>query len=241
MRQTRFRSFCLVGLFTFAMTMIFVPGPGGRAAAASDCENGTVASYLGTTCTLEPATYRWTSYSCTSTPSSICARLGNNGSEINIRRDPRGPRTLLVGGTDRWNVTAGQSVDIVIRGEVSGATGNLTWPHFRGRRGQTGDGSEENITTVYCGENCISGAGVSRILCTAGSPEENCNQQEKIAPYMKAAAKFRVASADHPYPFSIEVKMNGGTSGTASLHSLGLHIADTGGGGGGGRARRRPF
>jgi hypothetical protein len=215
-----------------------------RDSFASECEPGTVASYLGTTCALPPAVYRWLSYECTSTPSNICNRLGKNGEEIHIRRDPNGPNTLLVGGTDRWNVKAGESIHVVIRGNVYGATGNNTWPHFHQQRASTGDGYEENITKVDCGENCIQGDGSSAFRCDASSPEENCSEQHRIAPYMHNVSRFRPASADSPYPFTIEVKMSGGTNGTASLRSLGLHISAIGQGGfnrGGFQGRRRPF
>jgi hypothetical protein len=61
---------------------------------------------------------------------------------------------------------------------------------------------------------------------------------------MHNVSRFRPASADSPYPFTIEVKMSGGTNGTASLRSLGLHISAIGQGGfnrGGFQGRRRPF
>ena len=211
------------------------------------CEPGTVASYMGHTCALPPAVYHWISYECTSTPSKICDRLGEHGVEIHMRRDPNGPNTLLVGGTDRWNVKAGESIHIIIRGTVYGATGNLTWPHFHSERAATGDGYSENITKVDCGENCTQGDGSSNFRCDASASEENCMEQRRIAPYQHAISKFRAASPDNPYPFRIEVKMSGGTNGTASLRSLGLHISaiPEGGGQGGGRfgqqRRRRPF
>jgi hypothetical protein len=212
--------------------------------SASECEPGTIASYMGTTCALPPAVYRWVSYECTSTPSSICNRLGKNGEEIHVRRDPNGPNTLLVGGTDRWNVKAGESIHVVIRGTVYGASGNITWPHFHQQRASTGDGYEENVTKVDCGENCIGGNdGSSAFRCDASSPDENCNEQHRIAAYMHNAARFQPAPPDKPYPFTIEVKMSGGTNGTASLRSLGLHISAVGQGGGnrGFQGRRRPF
>ncbi|MBZ5720794.1 MAG: hypothetical protein LAO03_10480 [Acidobacteriia bacterium] len=245
MRELRPRFCGLAGLLVFGL-MVF--GVQNRAQASPPdregeiCEVGTVASYIGTTCALPPAVYHWISYSCTSTPSKICDRLGRNGSEIHMRRDPNGPNTLLLGGTDKWNVKAGESVNIMIRGTVYGATGNLTWPHFHEQRAATGDGFEENITTVECGENCISGQGMSAFRCDAGSPEENCVEQHRIAPYQRGRAEFREASPDNPYPFSIEIKLNGGTNGSASLRSLGLHISAFGGGQGRyGRGRRRPF
>jgi hypothetical protein len=230
MRERKPRCFVLAGLFVFGLVVFGTQDraqalPAGGESFGAICEPGTVASYIGTTCALPPAVYRWISYSCTSTPSSICARLGRNGSEIHMRRDPNGPNTLLLGDTQLWNVSAGQSVDIVIRGSVYGATGNLTWPHFYAQRAQTGDGTEENITTVFCGENCISGEGVSAFRCTSTDPEENCIDQRRIGPYRKGVARFRATGPDSPYPFSIEIKLNGGTSGTASLRSLGLHIS----------------
>jgi len=192
------------------------------------CDKGTVASYIGTSCSQPPAVFHWISYSCTSTPSSICDRIGTNGKEIHVRLDPNGPNTLLVGSTHLWDVTAGQSVDIVIRGSVYNANLNLTWPHFYpGQPTQTGDGTEENITTVECGENCISGNGVSSYLCAAGSADMNCLDQAKEKPYWASGvAKFRLTGPDSPYPFSIEVKLNGGTNGTATLRSLGIHLCD---------------
>ena len=234
-------------LFCFAFLM-FTGGtvPAHAQDSGNICEVGTVASYIGTTCALPPAVYRWISYSCTSTPQSICDRLGRNGSELHMRRDPNGPNTLLLGGTDRWNVKAGESIEVIIRGSVYGATGNLTWPHFHSQRAATGDGWEENITRVDCGANCVAGEGVSAFRCEAGSPEENCTEQHKIGPYRKGRAEFREASSASPYPFSIEIRLNGGTNGTASLRSLGLHLSAFGPNGGNGQGRfnqgrRRPF
>jgi hypothetical protein len=246
----RLRWFVMAGLVVLGIMVIKV-APASAAPEDRDfgetCEVGTMASYLGHTCALPPAVYHWTSYSCTSTPENLCDRLGRNGEEIHMRRDPNGPNTILLGGTDRWNVKAGQSINIMIRGTVWGASGNLTWPHFHEGRAATGDGFEENITRVECGENCISGNGESRFRCDAGAPEENCVEQHRIGPYhQQSRSEFRAADPDHPYPFSIEIKLNGGTNGTASLRSLGLHISSfrKGGGNGDGRfggGRRRPF
>jgi hypothetical protein len=238
----------LAVLFVVAVTITGVDrakAAPNRDSSASECEPGTIASYLGTTCALPPAVYHWVSYECTSTPSNICNRLGKNGEEIHVRRDPNGPNTLLVGGTDRWNVKAGESIHVVIRGTVYGASGNITWPHFHQQRASTGDGYEENITKVDCGENCIGEHnGSSAFRCDASSPDENCNEQHRIAAYMHNAARFNPAPPDKPYPFTIEVKMSGGTNGSASLRSLGLHISAVGQGGGnrgGFQGRRRPF
>lgn len=202
--------------------------PPGDDSSVPVCGVGTIAGYIGNTCSQPPTVFHWISYSCTSTPASICQRLGNNGREIHVRLDPNGPNTLLVGGTHLWDVSAGQSVDIMIRGSVYNANVNLTWPHFYpDQRTQTGDGSEENITTVECGENCVANNGVSSYLCAGNSPEMNCANQPKIRPYFRTGvAKFRPAGPDSPYPFTIEIKLNGGTSGTATLRSLGIHICD---------------
>ena len=221
-----FATLLLLGVVTFAAA----PSPV-QAAPQEDesnipvCEPGTVASYMGHTCALPPAVYHWVSYECTSTPSKICDRLGEHGLEIHMRRDPNGPNTLLVGGTDKWNVKAGESIHVIIRGTVYGATGNLTWPHFHSERAATGDGYSENITKVDCGDNCTQGDGSSNFRCDSSAPEENCMEQRRIAPYQHAISRFRAATADNPYPFRIEVKMSGGTNGTASLRSLGLHIS----------------
>jgi hypothetical protein len=232
MRRTRPYLLALVTLF--ALGLLIWPGNYVEASPFQDqssvpaCDTGTVADYIGTTCTQPPTVFHWISYSCTSTPSSICDRLGTNGKEIHVRLDPNGPNTLLVGGTRLWDVTAGQSVDIVISGSVYNANLNLTWPHFyAGQRAQTRDGSEENITTVECGGNCISRDGVSSYLCAADSPDANCADQHDEAAYWATGdAKFRLTGPDSPYPFTVEIKLNGGTSGTASLRSLGLHICD---------------
>jgi|SRR5277367_259555 len=229
MRPIRSYRFALVTLF--ALGLLIYPGKHAEASPFEDpsvCGTGTVASYIGTSCSQPPTVFHWISYSCTSTPSSICERLGANGSEIHVRLDPNGPNTLLVGGTHLWDVTAGQRVDIVIRGSVYNANVNLTWPHFwPGQRAETGDGSEENITTVDCGNKCVSGDGVNSYRCASGSPDMNCAEQPKIAAYISAGpARFRVTGADEPYPFTVEIKLDGGTSGTATLRSLGLHICD---------------
>lgn len=230
--RPKFYSLALVTLC--ALCLLTWPGKRAEASPPGDdssipvCGVGTIAGYIGTTCSQPPTVFHWTSYSCTSTPSSICERLGRNGSEIHVRLDPNGPNTLLVGGTRAWDVQAGQRVNIVIRGSVYNANVNLTWPHFYpGERAQTGDGSEENITTVECGENCVAREGVSAYRCASDSPDMNCNNQPKIAPYIHTGvAKFRPAGPDAPYPFTVEIKLDGGTSGSATLRSLGLHICD---------------
>jgi hypothetical protein len=225
-------SFALVTFFTLGL--LIWPSKRAEASPPQDdasvpvCGTGTVAGYIGTTCSQPPTVFHWLSYSCNSTPASICQRLGSNGDKLHVRLDPNGANTLLVGGTHLWDVTAGQSVDIVIRGSVYNANVNLTWPHFyAGQRAQSGDGTEENITTIECGGNCISNNGVSSYLCAGGSPDMNCLDLPKIAPYFRTGvAKFRLTGADSPYPFSVEIKLNGGSSGTATLRSLGLHICD---------------
>lgn len=232
MREIKHYRFALMTLFAVGM-LICAPksveaSPFADASSIPVCGVGTIASYIGTTCSQPPTVFHWLSYSCTSTPSSICSRLGNNGSEIHVRLDPNGPNTLLVGGTHLWDVTAGQSVDIVIRGSVYSANVNLTWPHFYpGQPTQTKDGSEENITTVECGENCISHNGVSAYKCVSASADMNCVDQPKIRPYFQTGvAKFKLTGPESPYPFNVEIKLNGGTSGSATLRSLGLHICD---------------
>jgi hypothetical protein len=195
------------------------------------CAKGTVASYLVEgSCSQGVTVYHWLSYSCTSTPASICAGLGTNGSRVQIAMDPKGPYTLLVGDTSLWNVAAGQSVDVVIQGTVYGATGNGSWPHFSlpnkqtGPPGQTGDGTEENITTVACGSHCTdTNHGVSDILCSATSPPANCTEQQTIDPYMHYEAAFAAAPSSSPYGLTIEVKLNG-NHGTAALYSVGTHL-----------------
>src|ERR1051325_8772671 len=54
------------------------------------CTDGTVASYLGTSCSQLPSVMHWTSYSCTSTPTTICDSLGPNGANVRMRMDPDG-------------------------------------------------------------------------------------------------------------------------------------------------------
>ncbi len=189
------------------------------------CVNGTVASYLGTSCT-QPAgqVYHWSSYTCTSTPASICTNLGANGANLQMEMDPNGNNTILVGRTALWNVTAGQSVDVVIGGTIYGANTNQNWPHFNGLNGQSGDGTEENITTVGCGGNCLDARnGVSDILCSSGSPPANCSNQNTIAAYSAYYAHFNPASSANPYTLTIEIKLNG-NSGTATLFSVGTHL-----------------
>jgi len=190
------------------------------------CVNGTVASYLGTTCSEGATVYHWSSYSCNSTPSSICVALGPNGSNLQMALDSNGPYTLLAGRTSLWNVRAGQSVDVVIRGSVYGATTNANWPHFNGLPGQTGDATEENITTVGCAAsgNCLDGHnGVSDILCSAEGPVANCTEQSTITPYNPDRATFNPAPSTNPYPLTIEIKLNG-NSGAATLYSVGTHL-----------------
>jgi len=229
MQKIKHFSPALLALFAFGLLICsgkrVEASPFGESAPV--CETGTVASYIGTSCSFPPVVYHWTSYSCTSTPASICARLGTNGAGIHVRLDPNGPPTLLVGGTHLWDVTAGQSVDIVISGSVSGATVNLTWPHFwPGQRATTGDGSEENSTLIECGGNCgPANHGMSATRCSVADAEENCSEH-RITTYFGQLANFRAASADNPYPFTIEIKLNGGSSGTATLRSLGLHIGN---------------
>jgi hypothetical protein len=214
-------------MFRFAKLTLVLASVCGVAVAADvkPCANGTVANYLGSSCSQGAAVTTWLTYSCTSTPDSICAALGANGSNVNIRMDPQGPYTFLVGKTTLWNVKAGQKVDVVIGGTVYGARGNGNWPHFERMKGQTGDGTEENITTVDCGTNCLdANKGVSDVLCSATSPAETCVDQRKPGPYVKYQTQFQAAPPEHPYPFTIEIKLNGGNHGTATLYSLGAHL-----------------
>ena len=234
MRTTISGRFAWAGWFTVGLTLLFaLAGCGGGTASqlvapnpnGVACANGTVASYLGTSCTQLPAVFQWTSYSCTSTPSSICAALGPNGSNVTIRLDSSGPHTLLVGASGLWNVTAGQSVDVVITGSVYAATTNNNWPHFNNLLGQTGDGTEDNITTVFCSSNCIALQGVSEIPCSNTSPVAYCTDQATIGPYVSQTAKFNATSSGNPYVFTIEIKLDGGIGGTATLHSVGIHLS----------------
>ncbi|HEY7095823.1 MAG TPA: hypothetical protein VH437_03815 [Terriglobales bacterium] len=193
--------------------------------AIAPCADGTVAGYLGTTCAQPPAYMHWTSYSCTSTPSTICDALGTNGANIKMSMDPNGHHTILVGSKKLWNVTAGQHVKVVISGTVYGATTNNNWPHFADLPGQTGDGMEDNKTTVFCGSNCVALEGISDIPCTNTSPVPFCIDQDKIDAYLPATAKFHAAPQDHPYDFTIEITLDGGITGTATLQLLGIHLS----------------
>ena len=195
--------------------------------AVKPCAEGTVASYLGTSCSQGAAVTRWLSYSCTSTPASICEALGTNGSNVIIKMDPEGPYTIFVGCTTLWNVTAGQKVDVLIGGTVYGARQHENWPHFKdGPDGQTGDGTETNITTVYCGDKCLdANKGVSEVPCSSTSPVANCRQQHKWGPYASHRANFKPATSDNPYLFTVEIKLDGGKTGTAALHQVGLHLS----------------
>jgi hypothetical protein len=205
-----------------------VPGGTGPVAA---CVNGSVAGYVGSSCSQESAVvYKFTSYSCTSTPPDICTSLGPHGENLAMDMDtstPQSGNTILVGKTFLWDVTAGQMVDVVITGSVYGAASNQSWPHWHntGVVGQTGDGTEENITTVGCGSNCLdSNNGVSDILCSATSPIANCTDQSSIIPYGPYYAHFNPATAANPYPLTIEIRLNGGSNGTANLYSVGTHL-----------------
>jgi hypothetical protein len=210
-----------------------VCGVAAAADAVKPCADGTVASYLGTSCSEGTVVSKWLTYSCTSTPASICAALGTNGSKVHIGMDRQGPYTFQVGKTAAWNVQAGQKVEVTIGGTVYGARGNGNWPHFegigltkiKGIRGQTGDGTEEMITTVNCGANCLdANKGVSDILCSATSPAANCTEVKTMVPYLKNQAVFNEAPSDNPYPFTIEIKLDGGTNGTARLFTVGAHF-----------------
>jgi hypothetical protein len=240
-RRSTFRDVILIALAALGLAAsVFTVACGGGSsytssvtsvATSAACANGTVASYIGTSCSQGSTVYSWTSYTCTSTPLSICSALGTNGSNLQMTQDPKGPYTLLVGRTSLWNVTAGQSVDVVISGTVYGAGSNGNWPHFNPTvstplRGQTGDGTEENITTVNCATSaaCLdANSGVSDILCSATSPVANCIEQSTIAPYGAYKATFNPASASSPYGLTIEIKLNG-NSGTATLYSVGTHL-----------------
>src|SRR5438105_13817636 len=147
MRTTK--PYCLVVLWTACLTavsaLVLVGCGGGTIPSQSSvshtpvtgplnvvsaCKDGTVASYIGSSCSQLPAVMSWTSYTCTSKPTSVCTGLGAKGSNIQIMLDPNGKHTLLVIGKKLWNVTAGQNVDVVIKGTVYGATTNNNWPHF---------------------------------------------------------------------------------------------------------------
>jgi hypothetical protein len=208
-------------------------GGGGGAGGGSvpACVSGTVSSYLGTSCSQGATVYHWLSYGCTSTPSSICDSLGANGSNVGMNMDPNGAYTILVGDTSAWNVSAGESVDVVITGTVYGAVSNQNWPHFRNIPGCTGDGTEENTTTVECSAsgNCTNdNNGVSDILCSSTSPPANGTDQSSITAYAAYRATFNAAPSTGPYPLTIEIKLNGGSQGTASLFSVGTHLIPAG-------------
>lgn len=190
------------------------------------CADGTVASYLNTSCSQQSTVYIWQSYSCVSSPTSICDGLGTNGASINMKMDPNGPYTILVGDTSLWNVAAGQSVQVMIGGLVYGASANQNWPHFNQLAGQSGDGTEENKTTVACGNGCSDDMqGVSDVLCDASvSLLAPCTDQDSISAY--PPTRFVAATASNPYKLTIEVTLNGGTHGTATLHSVGTHIGN---------------
>src|SRR5437764_4032865 len=112
---SRLISFC--ALFVTATTLFLLvasvsnTGLVTTAYAAGACKDGTVASYIGTSCSQSNTVFNWNSYTCTSTPKSICDGLGTKGANLKIRLDPSGPHTLLLGATRLWNVTAGQNVD----------------------------------------------------------------------------------------------------------------------------------
>jgi len=105
-----------------------------------------------------------------------------------------------------------------------GASTNNNWPHFGNLPGQTGDGTEDNKTTVLCGTDCVALNGVSDIPCNQNSPIAYCIDQNTIDPYLTELAKFHPATSDHPYPFTVEIKLNGGITGTATLQSVGIHL-----------------
>jgi hypothetical protein len=216
----------LASLFLCTLAAAFLLLPSAATAQPPTCDRGTVADYIGTSCSQLQAVFHWTSYTCTSTPARICDSLGRNGSKLHMLLDPNGPRTLLVGNTSLWNVKAGESVGVVIRGTIYGAVSNGNWPHFQGQRGQTGDGTENNITTVDCGANCRSLNGVSEVPCSATSPPANCEDTRTVGPYLRAIAEFPPATSANPYPMTVEVKLDGGTSGTATLYSVGIHVSD---------------
>lgn len=209
----------------------------GGAGVAPDCGEGTVASYIGTACKQSPAVMQWNSFACTSTPSSICTAMGVNGANLNMHMDPAGNgHTILVAGNGLWDVTAGQTAHVTISGTIYGATQNDTWPHWENNQaippittkpGQTGDGTEENKVTVNCAStsNCTNAnGGISDIPCTSVTDIRSCNQQQTIGYYLQFGATFNAAPANAPYNFTIEIIMNGGTTGTASLKNAGVHL-----------------
>jgi hypothetical protein len=234
--RLHFRLIAFAGLLSLGTVLFFQKASIGggivtSAAAATKsggCPNGTVASYIGTSCSQGQTTYNWQSYTCTSSPQSICDSLGTNGSNVKILLDPNGPQTLLIGDTRLWNVAAGQSVDVVIKGTVSGAIYNQNWPHFLGLHGQTGDGVEDNKTTVDCASRgtCTKGNGTSEILCNATAPPAYCADRKTINPYLSQQSMFAPATLANPYPLTIEVYLYGGTNGTASLYDVGLHVGN---------------
>ncbi|HEY7096669.1 MAG TPA: hypothetical protein VH437_08100 [Terriglobales bacterium] len=238
MRLTIFRLIAFSLLLSASIALLLVlsatngePGIVTKASAATRagaCKEGTVASYIGTSCSQEQTVFNWQSYTCTSSPQSICDSLGTKGSNLKIRLDPKGPHTLLIGATRLWNVSAGQNVNVTIKGTVSGATTNQNWPHFVGVRGQTGDGWEQNKTTVGCSGrgDCNNGNGISDILCNKDSKTAYCTEQKKIDAYLSERTTFDPAPLDNPYPLTIEIKLNGGANGTAAIYSLGFHVGN---------------
>lgn len=210
---------------------------GGGHHLAKICPQDTIANYISSIqmCEQPPAVDIFTGYSCTSTPSSICTNLGVNGSSINMILDPNGGHTFLfqatgAGAAKLWNVTAGQSVHITVTGKIWGATKNDTWPHFdaaAGLSGQTGDATEENKVTVVCGASCAGDGrnGISDILCNAAvTGGIECVDQGTDVYITPFGAQFTAAPANAPYDFTIELIMNGGTTGTATIKSMGIHL-----------------
>jgi len=248
--------------------------PSGAAVTRSDtplCATDTLFDYLDTTCTLpdttnsnctgfSSVTYTWNSqsdtpkgYTCTGT-NSVCMAL-DNGKNITMFKDTS-CFTILVGQTTAWNVPTGESVTVTVTGTVQGAVANWNWPHFDSTdsdndegRGQTGDGLEENKTTVSCGMNCSDTLkGISDIPCNASVPNscpsgstcpttagnyffcfgsnavETCTMLPNClnTPYLVEKAKFTTGTS--PYPLEIKIQLDGGTNGSANLYSVGLHL-----------------
>jgi hypothetical protein len=177
------------------------------------CANAALGDFVAAgPCSQGPITYGWTGIACKSTPSTLCSGM-TGATPVQVKLDPQGAYTLLIGYFSAapypWAVGKGQTVDLMISGTVTGSTKNANWPHDQLI---TGDGRVDEITTVLCGANCIKANGISHTFCDSTS----CVNANDLN-----GGTYNNGT----YDFTIEFKLSGGTAGTATLKSLGTHLA----------------
>jgi hypothetical protein len=190
-------------LFSGLVLAAFVALPVKPAAAATSaqkvptCRTGTVAEYAGTTCSQGTVIYTFPRDFYSYSGYGIQALSADS---IQIRMDPNGPYTLLIGFAD-WNLNApGQSFTITLHFSVSGGDKIESWLH---ECEVTSGGEVSGSITVNTNPPVTSTA-----LCNSATSRERTRD---------------VMYRPGPVDAVVTVKASSG-DGTAGLKSFGTHF-----------------